>query len=109
MILADTFYEELGKAIRTRRESVGLKQAELGDRLGLSRTSITNIESGRQRLLADQLCRIADVLDCDVADLLEPALRNNRAAKAAYTADLKAMPTVAKFVAKNLGGKAGRP
>ena len=42
-----------------------MNQAELAKRIGLSRTSITNIERGRQRLLVDQFCRVAEILLCD--------------------------------------------
>lgn len=108
MIPADEFYEELGKAIRKRREGCGLKQAELGNRLGLSRTSVTNIESGRQRLLADQLCRVATILECEVADLL-PSAAKARRTKIKANADLELMPAVAKFVEHNLARKADRP
>jgi len=43
-----TFYIELGKTIRGHREACGVSQADLGAIVGLTRTSITNIESGRQ-------------------------------------------------------------
>ena len=103
MIRADKFYEELGKSIRARREQLKITQAELGDRLGLSRTSVTNIECGRQRLLIDQFCRLAEVLKCERDDLLSTALRNGQDQKAA-TRDLASLPTVARFVEKALHG-----
>jgi transcriptional regulator with XRE-family HTH domain len=109
MIPADDFYEELGKAIRRRREERELKQAELGEHLGLSRTSVTNIESGRQRLLADQLCRVAHILGCDVSDLLPNATKLSTSKTAKSNPDLNSMPAVAKFVERSLTRKASRP
>lgn len=103
MIRAEKFYEELGKSIRARREELKITQAELGDRLGLSRTSVTNIECGRQRLLIEQFCQLADVLKCDRDTLLSPALRTGREQKTAQR-DLASMPAVARFVQKALQG-----
>lgn len=60
----------LGRKIRQRRQSSGLTQAELADRLSISRTSLTNVELGRQRLLVDQLYKMADVLNTKPHDLL---------------------------------------
>jgi transcriptional regulator with XRE-family HTH domain len=60
----------LGKKIRQQRQSSGLTQAELADRLSISRTSLTNVELGRQRLLVDQLYKMADVLNTRPQDLL---------------------------------------
>jgi transcriptional regulator with XRE-family HTH domain len=74
MIVADGFYETLGAAIKGRRDALGITQAEIALHLGLSRTSITNIERGRQRLLIDQFCRLAELLQCDRDDLLRDAV-----------------------------------
>jgi transcriptional regulator with XRE-family HTH domain len=52
------FYETLGARLRARREEIHLRQAELAESVGLSRTSITNIELGRQRLFLDQFAEI---------------------------------------------------
>lgn len=63
-------YEQLGQRIRTRREERGLSQAKLGDHVELTRTSISNIENGRQHLPLHALYRFADVLGCRPHDLL---------------------------------------
>ena len=55
MVRADTFYEELGTAIRLRREGLKMTQLDLSERMGLSRTSVTNIERGRQKFLVVHL------------------------------------------------------
>jgi transcriptional regulator with XRE-family HTH domain len=77
MIREDRFYKALGAAIRAQREQLGLTQGDLSKQLHLSRTSITNIERGRQRLLIDQFCLVAEVLHIERDALLENALRKD--------------------------------
>jgi transcriptional regulator with XRE-family HTH domain len=103
MIDADRFYEDLGRAIRARREALEITQAELGVGIGLSRTSVTNIECGRQRLLIDQFCRLAEVLRCERDDLLSTVSAN------AKPKDSSALPaSVASFVERTMRTRAGR-
>jgi transcriptional regulator with XRE-family HTH domain len=79
--MADTshqaaFYEALGKNIRKSREGRGLRQGTLATLVGLTRTSLTNIENARQHPTIYTLCKIADQLKVSVLDLLphpEPA------------------------------------
>ena len=58
------FYRELGDRIRQHRERAvpGMTQEELGLRVRLSRTSIVNIEKGRQHLAAHQVYIFAAAL-----------------------------------------------
>jgi transcriptional regulator with XRE-family HTH domain len=67
--MPDTFNEELGRRIRTARTGK-LTQGKLGELVGLSRTAITNIECGRQRLLVDQLVDIAGAIGVTTESLL---------------------------------------
>lgn len=94
----DDFYAALGAAIRARREALELTQTALSEKVGLSRTSITNIERGRQRLLADQLQAVATSLDIATDELLPQPKRGQGGTTRATGAKLKRMPTVAKFV-----------
>jgi transcriptional regulator with XRE-family HTH domain len=71
--MAAEIYAHIGAAIRKRRDALGLSQAQLADRIGLVRTSITMIESGSQALQVHQLVDIARVLKIDPADLLADA------------------------------------
>lgn len=107
MIHADRFYEDLGRAIRARREALEITQAELGERIGLSRTSVTNIECGRQRLLIDQFCRMAEVLGCDREDLLAFPSAEARA-KTRPANPLASLPSVASFVERTFKTEAGK-
>jgi transcriptional regulator with XRE-family HTH domain len=61
--MVDAFlYDELGKRIRKYREAKGWTQLELSMNVQLTRTSIANIESGRQRIQVHQLYKFAEVL-----------------------------------------------
>jgi transcriptional regulator with XRE-family HTH domain len=66
----DPLYQELGRRLREAREAAQLTQAGLAARVALSRTSITNIEQGRQRLTVDSLVRLAAVVGVDPRQLL---------------------------------------
>jgi len=56
-------YEAFGKLVRQHRERLdGMTQEKLGQLVGLSRTSITNIERGRQHVSLHQLFAIAESL-----------------------------------------------
>jgi len=66
----DELHVALGKRIREKRLSSGLTQAQLAERIAISRTSLTNMELGRQRLLVDQLYKVAEVLNTQPRDLL---------------------------------------
>lgn len=66
----DEVYAMVGERIRAAREQHGLTQEDLAAAIGLTRTSITNIERGRQRLLLHTLCDIAGILRIEPASLL---------------------------------------
>lgn len=59
----DSIYKAFGKLMRQHRERLdGMTQEKLGQLVGLSRTSITNIEKGRQHVSLHQLFAIAESL-----------------------------------------------
>jgi transcriptional regulator with XRE-family HTH domain len=72
----DVLYQRFGDLIRRHRRRMQpvLTQEELGRRVGLSRTSITNIEKGRQKVLLHQLCDLAAALETTPASLLPEPL-----------------------------------
>lgn len=68
---ADTLlYIAVGERIRLEREALGMKQGELAAQLDYTRTSIVNIEAGRQRLPLHMLVQIAAVLCVPPSTLL---------------------------------------
>jgi transcriptional regulator with XRE-family HTH domain len=71
-------YREVGSKIREARERLGLTQQGLATEVSLSRTSITNIEQGRQTILVHQLVAFARALNLEAVALL-PASAIERA------------------------------
>ncbi len=57
------FYLKLAERIRKRREELRLTQADLADRAGVTRSSVANIETGRQAVLLHQFVGLARALD----------------------------------------------
>jgi transcriptional regulator with XRE-family HTH domain len=64
------FYSQFGKNVRSCRGDLNLTQEELSARLNLSRSSIANIELGRQKILLHQLFDLAKALEVDPLDLV---------------------------------------
>ncbi|WBB94259.1 helix-turn-helix transcriptional regulator [Verrucosispora sp. WMMC514] len=60
-----------GQRVRILRAERGLTQQQLADAIGLTRTSVTNIEAGRQETLATTLVRLATALDVVPGALLD--------------------------------------
>ena len=52
-------YRQFGSKVESLRVALGLTQDELAKRVGLTRTSVTNIEAGRQRVLLDDVEKFA--------------------------------------------------
>ena len=67
---ASIFYAEVGRRIRKCREDRKMSQAHLAERTGFKRTSISNVEKGRQQILVHTLCVFAQALEVPVADLM---------------------------------------
>ena len=68
-----SIYAELGRAVATRRKMVGLTQAEVAKAVGISRASIANIESGRQKVLLHQVYGLVEALGLKAITELVPA------------------------------------
>ena len=59
--------------IRTLRKQNGLNQQELAKRIGTTGQQVGHLEAGRRKLTQDWMERLAQGLDCNPADLLDPA------------------------------------
>ena len=66
------FYREVGMRIRVAREHIGESQEKIASSVGLSRTSLTNIEKGNQKFLLHTFIGIAAALGVPITDLLPP-------------------------------------
>ncbi len=64
------FYRQIGDSIRKYRTRRKLSQDALAQLVGLTRTSLTNIENGRQHPPLHIICDIAEQLEVDVTVLL---------------------------------------
>src|SRR5688572_14252129 len=71
-------YKQIGSLIRARRNDAGLTQEDLGERIHLTRTSINNFESGRQRIQIDTLYELAETLKVQPQELLPPTKERGR-------------------------------
>jgi DNA-binding XRE family transcriptional regulator len=58
-------YKRFGRNVRNIRIACGVTQDALAKRVGLARTSIVNIEAGRQRILLNDIQRFAAALRTD--------------------------------------------
>lgn len=63
----------VGRAIRKRREEVGLSQEGLAEEAGLHRTYISLVERGRRNISVDALSQIAEALGVYPSRLLADA------------------------------------
>jgi transcriptional regulator with XRE-family HTH domain len=68
-----TFLEVFGRRVAKLREAAGLTQAEVAERIGMSRSSVANIEGGRQPVYLDMVPILARALRCRIVDLLPAA------------------------------------
>lgn len=86
------FYRFAGACVRQARGKT-MTQEQLANATGLSRVSVVNIESGRQKLLLHHVFGIAEALGLTVAELiapLQPSIPNEP--------DLSAAGDAAEFV-----------
>ena len=66
----DRLYRELGRRLRAARRDAELTQAVLAERVGVSRTSITNVEQGNQHVPIHVLYELARAVGVSPASLL---------------------------------------
>lgn len=69
------FYAALGARLGDARRRARITQDQLAHVIGLSRTSVTNIENGRQPVQIHLLVRIAGAVGSSVQKLLPPATK----------------------------------
>lgn len=91
----DSLYAQIGKRIQRKRASLGLTQLELAKDVGLSRTSVANIEAGNQNAPVHVLYEICVVLQLRPADIF-PEIDG-----------IRSSIVVGDSIANELGGIAG--
>lgn len=63
-------YQEIGNLVARARKKSKLSQHDLAVRIGLQRTSVTNIEKGRQKIMVHTLMDMAKHLNVEAVALL---------------------------------------
>lgn len=63
-------YHHVGNQLRKRRQELGLTQGQLADQIRVLRTSVTNIEAGRQKAPLHVLYALCAELEIELADIL---------------------------------------
>ncbi len=66
----EQLYREFGRLLRRRRKEAHLTQDDVASRVGLARTSITNIEQGRQHVSLHMVYELASAIGARPQDLL---------------------------------------
>jgi transcriptional regulator with XRE-family HTH domain len=64
------YYKDLGEKLKRARDAVHLTQARAAEAIGLNRTSITNIEKGRQPVQVHLLAEFANLYQTDIENLI---------------------------------------
>lgn len=96
----EALYPQVGKLIRQHREALSITQETLAADVGLTRTSISNIERGRQKLLLHTLYAIASTLKVEAAELMPKGEQAGQPREQ----DLNALPAdVRAFVEAGIG------
>lgn len=109
-VVRDPIYKYIGSVIKQRRKQLDLKQYKLAARLGISRGSLANIETGRQSILVHQLYKFAEALDFAPNDLL-PSVAANRPSQGNWAGVLPAglKPQQQEQIARLLEGAHPEP
>lgn len=63
--------QEVGAAIAARRKANGLTQAQVSERMGIEKETLSRIENGVISPTLARLTQIADILGCPVSDLFK--------------------------------------
>ncbi len=61
---------KIGKRIKELRELSGISQQRLAEMLGVSRPTISQIESGERKITADELIKLSEIFNVSVESLL---------------------------------------
>ena len=99
----DAIYQHIGAQIREARERRRTTQHALASQASLTRTSVSNIEAGRQRVTIQALLHMAAALDVAPATLL-PDLRSVPSADIDVLMERGARPEEVDTLARLLRG-----
>ena len=67
----DSFYHNLGKKIKKIRDSLGLSQEIIANKLGISRVAISQIENGDRKISAEEILKLSKIFNMPSDVLLD--------------------------------------
>ena len=70
MISKESLYHSIGEQLKARRHKLALKQDNLAEKVGLTRSSIAQIEAGKQAPSIYLLYQLCNILKVDVFSIL---------------------------------------
>ena len=79
--------EELGRRIRSARETCGLTQEQLGDSAGLTRVAVGQIEAGARSVSSLELDRLAHAVGRDIKSFFAKSFVERDALSALFRSD----------------------
>ncbi len=62
----------VGSRVKAARETNRLSQSQIAERVGMNRSSIANLEAGRQDMTISRLAVVAAAVNLNLADLIRP-------------------------------------
>lgn len=68
--ILDSSAKDIGVRIAQLRKAKGMTQKELAEKIGVTRTVVTDYECGRVRIYDEMLARLAQVLECSTDSIL---------------------------------------
>lgn len=87
MPVIPTLQLALGRAVKARREELGLTQEQVALRGDLQQRWISNVETGKRDLRYSSLRRLAPLLDLTTAELMDRADASEQTLRAAGEQD----------------------
>lgn len=66
-------YQQIGEKVKAKRQLLQLTQEDLAIAIDCKRTSIANLEAGRQCMPLDRLYSLCEFLELQILDLIPPS------------------------------------
>lgn len=92
----------MGRRITDRRKATRWSQEALANEAGWSRQQLSRVELGQSSIAADRLLALADVLNCEVSDLIPTRAEVDAAVEEARTVAIET-------ITEELRQRGGRP
>jgi len=70
MLEVQQLYWTVGNRVATKRNALNLTQQQVADKIGIHRSALSAIESGKQKLTIDELLQLCSVFKCPPDELL---------------------------------------